>query len=83
MRQQQRVQTAAKLVLEPISEADLDPAAHGYRPGRSGTDAIQAVHALLCRGADALCLTGGALAYGMSQQRPLWDPRSPRAPTSP
>ena len=44
------MQTAAKLVLEPIFEADLDPAAHGYRPGRSGTDAIQAVHALLCRG---------------------------------
>jgi RNA-directed DNA polymerase len=44
------VQTAAKLVVEPIFEADLDPAAHGYRPGRSGTDAIEAVHALLCRG---------------------------------
>ena len=44
------VQTAAKLVLEPIFEADLDPAAHGYRPGRSGTDAVKAVHALLCRG---------------------------------
>jgi RNA-directed DNA polymerase len=44
------VQTAAKLVLEPIFEADLDPAAYGYRPGRSGTDAIKAVHALLCRG---------------------------------
>lgn len=44
------VQTAAKLVLEPIFEADFDPAAHGYRPGRSGADAIKAVHALLCRG---------------------------------
>jgi len=44
------VQTAAKLVLEPIFEADLEPAAYGYRPGRSGTDAIKAVHALLCRG---------------------------------
>jgi RNA-directed DNA polymerase len=44
------VQTAAKLVLEPIFEADLDPAAHGYRPGRGGADAIKAVHALLCRG---------------------------------
>ena len=44
------VQTAAKLVLEPIFEADLDPAAYGYRPRRSGTDAIKAVHALLCRG---------------------------------
>src|ERR1700751_6023653 len=44
------VQTAAKLVLEPIFEADLDPAAHGYRPGRSGADAIKAGHALLCQG---------------------------------
>jgi RNA-directed DNA polymerase len=26
------VQTAAKLVLEPIFEADLDPSAYGYRP---------------------------------------------------
>src|SRR5881628_950966 len=44
------VQTAAKLVLEPIFEADLDPAAYGYRPGRGGLDAIKEVHALLCRG---------------------------------
>src|SRR4029453_10928754 len=43
------VQAAGKLVLEPIFEADLDPAAYGYRPGRGGTDAIKAVHALLCR----------------------------------
>jgi RNA-directed DNA polymerase len=41
------VQTAAKLVLEPIFEADLDPAAYGYRPRRSGADAIKEVHALL------------------------------------
>jgi RNA-directed DNA polymerase len=44
------VQTAAKLVLEPIFEADFDPAAYGYRPRRSGADAIKEVHALLCRG---------------------------------
>ena len=44
------VQTAAKLVLEPLFEADLDPAAHGYRPGRSGANAIKVVHVLLCRG---------------------------------
>jgi len=48
------VQTAAKLVLEPIFEADLDPAAYGYRPKRSGTDAIKEVHALLCRGYTAV-----------------------------
>ena len=44
------VQTAAKLVLEPIFEADLDPAAHGYRPGGNGIDAVKAVHTLLCQG---------------------------------
>ena len=43
-------QTAAKLVLEPIFEADLDPAAYGYRPKRSATDAIQAVMVLLRQG---------------------------------
>jgi len=43
-------QTAAKLVLEPIFEADLEPTAYGYRPGRSGTDAVKVVHRLLCQG---------------------------------
>src|ERR1700687_3340503 len=43
-------QTAVKSVGEPIFEADLDPAAYGYRPGRSGADAIKEVHVLLCRG---------------------------------
>src|SRR4051812_5357310 len=44
------VQAAAKLVLEPIFEADLDPSAYGYRPKRGGLNAIKEVHALLCRG---------------------------------
>ena len=44
------VQTAAKLVLEPIFEADLEPEAYGYRPKRSAHDAIQKVHKLLCAG---------------------------------
>src|SRR5271163_4142287 len=44
------VQTAAKLVLEPIFEADLEPTAYGYRPGRSGIDAVKSVHRLLCQG---------------------------------
>ena len=38
------VQTAAKLVIEPIFEADFDEAAHGYRPGRSALDAVRKVH---------------------------------------
>ena len=44
------VQTAAKLVLEPIFEADLEPNAYGYRPHRSGVDAVKEVHRLLCQG---------------------------------
>ena len=44
------VQTAAKLVLEPIFEADLEPEAYGYRPKRSAHDAIEKVHKLLCEG---------------------------------
>jgi len=44
------VQTAAKLVLEPIFEADLEPCAYGYRPKRSAQDAIRKVHKLLCEG---------------------------------
>ena len=41
------VQTAAKLVIEPILEADLEPNTYGYRPKRSAGDAIKAVHGLL------------------------------------
>ncbi len=44
------VQAAAKLVLEPIFEADLEPNAYGYRPRRSARDAIEQVHRLLCDG---------------------------------
>jgi RNA-directed DNA polymerase len=43
------VQTAAKLVLEPIFEADLDPAAYGYRPKRGAGQAIQTVRACFGR----------------------------------
>lgn len=44
------VQTAVKLVIEPILEADLEPNAYGYRPGRSAGDAVEAVRGLLRRG---------------------------------
>lgn len=44
------VQTAVKLVIEPIFEADLEPNTYGYRPRRSAQDAIKAVHDLLRSG---------------------------------
>jgi RNA-directed DNA polymerase len=43
-------QTAVKLVLEPIFEADFDDGAYGYRPKRSAQDAVRAVHDALCDG---------------------------------
>ena len=43
-------QTAAKLILEPIWEADLEPSAYGYRPRRSAPDAIGKVDELLHEG---------------------------------
>ena len=44
------VQTAAKLVLEPIFEEDFEDSAHGYRPRRGAIDAIKETHRLICRG---------------------------------
>ncbi|HEV8659766.1 MAG TPA: group II intron reverse transcriptase/maturase [Thermoanaerobaculia bacterium] len=35
------VQAAAKLVLEPVFEADFEESSHGFRPGRSATGALE------------------------------------------
>jgi len=40
-------QTAVKLLIEPIFEADLDPDTYGYRPRRRASDAIERVGDLL------------------------------------
>jgi RNA-directed DNA polymerase len=44
------IQTAAKLVLEPIFEADFEDSAYGYRPRRGAVDAVKETHRLICRG---------------------------------
>jgi RNA-directed DNA polymerase len=44
------IQTAAKIVLEPIFEADFEDNAYGYRPARGAVDAVKDVHRHLCRG---------------------------------
>jgi len=44
------VQTATKLVLEPIFEADFEDNAYGYRPGRGAVDAVKRVHQHICQG---------------------------------
>lgn len=44
------VQNAAKIVLEPIFEADFEDTAYGYRPRRSAVDAVKEVHRHIVRG---------------------------------
>ncbi len=44
------VQTAVMLILQPLFEADLEPTAYGYRPGRTAGEAVQEVHRALCAG---------------------------------
>jgi RNA-directed DNA polymerase len=44
------VQTAAKLVLEPIFEADFEDNTYGYRPKRGAVDAVGRVHQHICQG---------------------------------
>jgi RNA-directed DNA polymerase len=43
-------QTAAKLVLEPVFEADMEDSAFGYRPRRGARDAVVITHAMTRRG---------------------------------
>src|SRR5499426_2830244 len=44
------IQTAAKIVLEPIFEADFEDSVYGYRPARGAVDAVKVVHRRLSRG---------------------------------
>jgi RNA-directed DNA polymerase len=43
-------QQAAKLVLEPIFEADFLPSSHGYRPKRSATGALECIRTTFIEG---------------------------------
>jgi RNA-directed DNA polymerase len=44
------VQQAAKIVCEPIFEADFSESSYGYRPRRSATDALEVIRILFPRG---------------------------------
>jgi RNA-directed DNA polymerase len=48
------VQTAAKLILEPIFEADFLEASYGYRPGRTAHEALQTIARLVQLGYSAI-----------------------------
>ena len=44
------VQTAVKIVIEPVLEADLSPYTFGYRPQKSALDAIKIAQGMLNQG---------------------------------
>ena len=44
------VQTALKMVIEPIFESRFAPSSYGFRPGRGCKDALRRVECLLCGG---------------------------------
>jgi group II intron reverse transcriptase/maturase len=46
------VQMAAKLVLEPLFEADFEPCSYGFRPRRSATMALERIRQLSREGAE-------------------------------
>jgi RNA-directed DNA polymerase len=48
------VQTAAKLVLEPIFEADFMDCSYGFRPNRSAIDALREIEGWLMQGYTAI-----------------------------
>ena len=51
------VMTAAKIVLEPIFEADFLPSSYGFRPGLSAHHALETIRqTVTCAGSDG-CLT--------------------------
>lgn len=44
------VQTAVKLLLEPLFEADFEPDSYGFRPKRAAHEALDAIHEALQQG---------------------------------
>jgi hypothetical protein len=48
------VQTATKLILEPIFEADFEDCSYGFRPERSAQEALEAIQAHLKGGFQAI-----------------------------
>ncbi|MGH8831063.1 MAG: group II intron reverse transcriptase/maturase, partial [Polaromonas sp.] len=58
------IMTAAKMILEPIWEADFLPVSFGYRPGRSTHDALEATRAEANRGADWVLEADVSDAFG-------------------
>ena len=65
------VQTATKIVCEPIFEADMLPCSFGFRPRRSAHDALQVLHDETFRGRRWAVETDIAACYETIPHEPL------------
>jgi RNA-directed DNA polymerase len=69
------VQTAAKLILEPIFEADFQSSSYGFRPRRSATQALETLRKAASRGGGNHVLDAdirdffGSLDHGLLMER--------------
>jgi RNA-directed DNA polymerase len=69
------VQAATRLILEPIFEVDFQDCSYGYRPGRSTTQALEALRIRASRGGGNHVLDGdirdffGSLDHGLLMAR--------------
>ena len=66
------VMTAAKIVLEPIFEADFSPQSYGFRPKRSAHQALEEIRVTANRGATGCSTPTSKRASTRSTMRPLW-----------
>lgn len=67
------VQTALRLVIEPIFEADFEDTSYGYRPKRSGQDAAREVQKLLNYGYEEVIETDVEDCFGSIPHKELLD----------
>ncbi len=67
------VQTALKIVLEPIFEADFEDCSYGFRKGHSGQEAAQEVRKLLNSGYTKVIDTDTEDCFGSIPHRELLD----------
>ncbi|MGW3473575.1 reverse transcriptase domain-containing protein, partial [Saccharopolyspora sp. NPDC000995] len=73
------VQTAMKIVLEPIFEADMLPCSFGFRPKRSAHDALQVLIDEAWRGRRWVVETDIANCFSAipHEKQPPWPPAAP------
>ena len=65
------VQTAVKIVCEPVFEADMLPSSFGFRPKKSAHDALQVLHDEIFRGRRWVVETDIASCYESIPHQPL------------